>query len=654
MELLLHVARETNGVLPKELEQYAEKLFKPALNVLLEGQNAAAKFNLPTFRAVLLKFMGEFVDRTEQWHDEETFSSLMDAVVGHLHCSSSITVHTTAAKTISNAIGTLKTMGSVEKGQLRAYLTKEGTLAKIFEGLAKIINLPGPRNGHAMECFAKAVAIMPEPSNRETLPAIYQILLDVLLDNLQEMADCACKGCAWDANYNYYLFESIATITRKVSNKSLQNTKNLAIDLSRIFYPPFCKIIEKKASEFTPFVYQIVALVLECLPDYEMAIEVVSGKFSLKRFLPNGNADLTASAHGSLLLQHGDCECATLDANNIPGLCRIVQAFLEKLPKKVIAKGCIPPIMKLAIKWVGSNDFSRNNRTRSSVYTSAFDLLETIIRCVDLDEDLSHMWTGVVFSRILGKISGGDEWRSGIGRRNWWDEDDLVMYHASASSFISSFAGVYGPQPLFDHLNQINTGNNNVALVCENLWIPSLLSNDRRLRLDPVSAKKHLVGLTKVLTHGSRYLSSRSDPDSNHTWKGLLESALVIIANGDLPSDTAWDGGLYLKYDRPVFDDYGGTSLRLESANRPLPSHRILPGHCAVPELVLEDTSFVVPDPFYKIENPRNDFIRQISRLSLSRSTGGAVQRIIKAILQGRPELNSTLRELEKTAGTRL
>ena len=189
--------------------------------------------------------------------------------------------------------------------------------------------------------------------------------------------------------------------------------------------------------------------------------------------------------------------------------------------------------------------------------------------------------------------------------------------------------------------------------MCDSLWIPSLLSNDRRLRLNPVSAKKHLVGLTKVLAHGSRYLSNKPF-QVNRTWKGLLESALVIISNGDLPSDTAWGGKKYLKCDRPVFDDYGGASLRLESANRPLPSHRILPGHCAVPELVLEDTSFVVPDPFYNIENPRNDFIRQISRLSLSNSTGGAVQCIIKSILQERPELNSTLQELEKTAGTRL
>ena len=330
-----------------------------------------------------------------------------------------------------------------------------------------------------MECYAKAVAIMPEPSNREALPAMYRILLDVLLDNLQEMTDCACKGCAWDALYNYYLFESIASVTRKVSDKRLQNSKNPAIDLSRIFYPPFCKVIEKKASEFTPFMYQIIALVLECLPDYEMAIEVVSDdKFSLRRFLPNGNADLTASAHGSLLL-------GTLDANNIPGLCRIVQAFLEKKPKKVIGKGCVPPIMKLAMEWVGSNDFSRNNQTRSSVYISAFGLLETIICTVDLDEDLSHLWAGVVFSRILSKISGGDEWHSSAGRRNWWDEDDLVMFRASASSFISSFAGIYGPQSLFDRLNQINTGINNVELMCDSLWIPSLLSNDRRNRSTP-------------------------------------------------------------------------------------------------------------------------------------------------------------------------
>ena len=63
MELLLRIARETNGVLPKELDQYAEKLFKPALSVLLEGRNPDANFYLPAFRAVLLKFMGQFVER---------------------------------------------------------------------------------------------------------------------------------------------------------------------------------------------------------------------------------------------------------------------------------------------------------------------------------------------------------------------------------------------------------------------------------------------------------------------------------------------------------------------------------------------------------------------------------------------------------------
>lgn len=651
MELLLEIARETN-VLPEELKQYPENLFKPALNVLLEGRNATLQFYLPAFRAVLLKFMGEFVDRTEQWHNEETFSLLMGSVVDHLHCQS-VTVHTTAANTISNAIGALTTNRSVEKGQLRSYLSNTDNLVKIFEGLAKIIELPGPRNGHVMECFAKAVAIMPEPSNRETIPAIYQILIGVLLDNLEEMADCACKGCAWDANYNYYLFESIAKIIRKVSDKSFQNTQNLAIDLSRIFYPPFRKVIEKEASDFTPFVYQIVALVLECLPDYDMGIEVVSGKFSLKRFLPDGIADWTASAPGDLLLNRKDCEDATLDANIVPAVCRIFKAFLEKLPKKVTKKGCVPSLMKFAMKWISSNDFSRNNETRSSVYICAFDLLETIIRCVDLDEHLSHMWTGIVFYPILNKISGGDEWRPGFKERNWWNKEDLVMFRASGSTFLSSFAGIYGPQPLYDCLNQINVINNNtnVTLVCENLWIPPLLSNDRRLRLDPVSAKKHLVGLTKVLGHGSRYLLS-GDPISTKVWRGLLESALDIIASGDLPNDTTWDGDLYLKYDRRAFDDYAGTSLRLESANRPLPSHRFMPGQCAVPVLVLEDTSFVVADPFNKIKNPRNDFIRQMSRLSLSQSTGDAVQRVINSIVKERRELIGTLQELEKAAGT--
>ena len=125
------------------------------------------------------------------------------------------------------------------------------------------------------------------------------------------------------------------------------------------------------------------------------------------------------------------------------------------------------------------------------------------------------------------------------------------------------------------------------------------------------------------------------------TWAMLLSSGLEVITKEWLPDDTIWRGGQYLSYGGSA--QYGGSSLRLDAANQPLPTFH---------GVNLVDTSLVVFDPFHATRNPRDLFFRRVSQLSQSDVTGFGVCRSIATLLERRPEFYQTLQMLQEKAGT--
>ena len=105
-----------------------------------------------------------------------------------------------------------------------------------------------------------------------------------------------------DPTYNHYMFENIAAAVRiHLKNGSLN-------DFHTEFFPIFLFILENAISEFVPYVFQVLSLVLENMPDGALAAD----------------SNLVNIFNGALV------PAAWESSGNIPPLARMIGAFISR------------------------------------------------------------------------------------------------------------------------------------------------------------------------------------------------------------------------------------------------------------------------------------------------------------------------------------
>ena len=147
--------------------------------------------------------------------------------------------------------------------------------------------------------------------------------------------------------YNHYLFESLSALVKFVGGKN--TSANVVNTFESLLFPPFMDILKKEIEDFMPYVFQILAQLLE-LRQNGMG-------------LSNGYKELFQP-----LLNPG----LWMSRGNVPALVRILVAYLKVAPQVCIAK--LSPLLGC---WQSA--FS----TRSTE-SSSFDLLSVIITCLPL------------------------------------------------------------------------------------------------------------------------------------------------------------------------------------------------------------------------------------------------------------------------------
>jgi len=149
-----------------------------------------------------------------------------------------------------------------------------------------------------------------------------------------------------DPLFNHYLFETIATMIRNISTKNIS-----AVTAFEKMFGPFTKILESDIQEFSPYVFQILSLLLEITPG-----EVSDLYLHILRNLVNPTLWERSA--------------------NIPAMVRLLQAFLMRGSKQIIAANRLRDILGVFQKLISTKTFDHEG----------FYLLESIIEYLTLDQ----------------------------------------------------------------------------------------------------------------------------------------------------------------------------------------------------------------------------------------------------------------------------
>ncbi|XP_034196637.1 chromosome segregation 1 [Osmia lignaria lignaria] len=216
--------------LPQFAMQHIEpELVKPNVNEFPVLKADAIKF-IMTFRSVLPR---------------EMILGSLPQLIRHLSATN-IVVHTYAACAIERILAM--------KGPDNLYLVKGTDLspltADLLKGLFACLNMPGSEeNEYVMKAIMRSFGVLQE--------IVVPFLAD-LLPKLTEKLAIVSKNPS-RPNFNHFLFETFA-----LSIKIVCKTHKVAVSsFEEALFPIFQEILQQDVLEFLPYVFQILALLLE-------------------------------------------------------------------------------------------------------------------------------------------------------------------------------------------------------------------------------------------------------------------------------------------------------------------------------------------------------------------------------------------------------
>jgi exportin-2 (importin alpha re-exporter) len=127
-------------------------------------------------------------------------------------------------------------------------------LNNLFMGLFSIMdNVQLNENEYVMKCIMRALNVA-----KDELMDVVQVVLEKLTTALAKVAKNPKNP-----QYNHFLFESIAVLIRSVCTKDSAYTTAF----EQFLFPPFQTVLQMEVVEFTPYVFQLLAQILEFRPE---------------------------------------------------------------------------------------------------------------------------------------------------------------------------------------------------------------------------------------------------------------------------------------------------------------------------------------------------------------------------------------------------
>lgn len=283
----------------------------------------------PILEVDAIKFLYTFRNQLSK----EQILSVLPLLVRHL-ASENYVVYSYAAITLERTLALRRDSKQViEKDDVRPFA--QDILVAIFK---KIGEAPTPEKKAENEYLARA-AMRIILVAQDSLSDVHEAILDYLVGITSEIAKNPSNP-----RFSQYIFEAIAALIRFVGGTHKQILPNIT---NKLLYGPFQMILGQDVQEFQPFVFQIVAQLLE-----------IQGEGTPDAFKPL----LPPLMQPTLWEQRG----------NVPPLVRLLKAFLLRVSGDIVANNQISNILGVFQKLIGSKV--------QDIY--GFELLEGLIENV--------------------------------------------------------------------------------------------------------------------------------------------------------------------------------------------------------------------------------------------------------------------------------
>lgn len=397
----------------------------------------------PVLRADAIRYLTTF--RSVLPH--ELIVGALPLLGTHLRAPSHV-VHTYAAHSLEKIL--------VMRGSDGATVVKQDELLPHLEvllvNLLNVLKIQGSElNEYAMKAILKTMSTM-----QEKVVPYSGTLFGELVEKLAVVSQNPSKP-----HFNHYLFESICCIIRyscKLDPKSVQlfETK---------LFPIVESILVRDVSEFLPYVFQILSLLLELRPLPIPQLYMVVYPLLLTPALWERNG-------------------------NIPALVRLLQAFIEKATSHVTEDGRLSALLGVFQKLIASkmNDHE------------GFYLLGSLVE--HLEPALLSPHTKDIFIILFQRLQSSK----------------TTKYVKSLLVFLSLFAGKYGGSSLLQTVESIQPKL--FLMVIQSLYIPDVqkVSGQTERRICA-------IGITKILTETPEMLAEPFVAQ----WSALLQALISLF-----------------------------------------------------------------------------------------------------------------------------
>mmetsp|Transcript_32189 Transcript_32189/g.74101 ORF Transcript_32189/g.74101 Transcript_32189/m.74101 type:complete len:878 (+) Transcript_32189:372-3005(+) len=404
----------------------------------------------PLVKADSIKFVHTFRNQ----FSVEQLSALMPLLIAHLG-SPSIVVHTYAAACIEKILTTRENINAKTfkfgKAQFQPFLEP------MFTALFRIVDSPDPENEYVMKAVMRSLSVA-----REDIIPVTQMMIGKLTEALGRV----CKNPS-NPHYNHYLFESIAVLIRSVC----VNDPRFTTAFEELLFPPFQTVLQMDVAEFTPYVFQILAQLLEFRTDGMSTFETL--------FPP--------------LLQPVLWE----RTGNVPALARLIQAYLKKGASTLIKQGHLMPILGVFQKLISSK--------KNEVH--AFSLLGTLITVVEKENIMPHF--GTLFQILLMRLQQGKSSR----------------FAHLITIFFGTFVAKFGATLFLEQTNAIQPGLG--IMLLSNVWLPNLKEGS----FTPIESKAQVLALTQLLCNTPVLFT---DANGEKVWEAAIFMSLKVLNSNAL------------------------------------------------------------------------------------------------------------------------
>jgi exportin-2 (importin alpha re-exporter) len=129
---------------------------------------------------------------------------------------------------------------------------------QLYTGLFAVLdNAELADNDYVMKCIMRTFVIL----EAEILP-----VLPLLITKLTQTLERVCKNPI-NPHFNHYMFECIALLLRTACSQQQADCVANCDKFEQCLFPPFQQILQQDVSEFIPYVFQVLGLLLSARPE---------------------------------------------------------------------------------------------------------------------------------------------------------------------------------------------------------------------------------------------------------------------------------------------------------------------------------------------------------------------------------------------------